>query len=223
MDRFINLSAFQPENFLGHLPLWSLTINGYSTVMIFWNLLLAAVAVWLAYRLARAIEKKESGGLSLVVGLLWLLMLPNTAYIMTDGRHIIGYCPPEEFARTCRDNAWMTLFFFAYAAVGWYSFVQALLPVTAAIGRRWKGSEVYAGLAGAILSALGVMLGLVNRWNSWEVVTDPLGIFWTFWRSLGDLTYLRNWLIMSVLLYILFWVGQAVFRPINRRRLPFIN
>lgn len=216
MDRFINVSPFRPESFLSLVPGWDWSVNGYALIMIAWNILLAVLAVWLAWQLARALQAKRSVA-SLLIGLVWLLVLPNAAYIMTDGRHIIGYCPSDEFARVCQSHAWMTLFFFVYAAVGWYAFVQALQPVVAALAARWRMKAWLAAAAFSAVTALGVLLGLVNRWNSWEIVTDPSGIVRTAWQGLTDLTYLGNWLTMSVLLYLLYLAGARIFRPLSKR------
>lgn len=217
MTRFINFSSFRPETFLSLLPGWELSINGYAVIMVLWNILLAALAVWLAFRLAASLGSRRP--LTIIThGVAWLLLLPNTAYIMTDIRHIIGYCPPEEFARVCQSNAWMTIFFFAYASLGWYSFTQALRPVLDALAKRWKVNHFTLAIPFVILSGLGIMLGLVNRWNSWEIITDPAAIIRTAWLGFSDLTYLTNWLIMSVLLYLLYAAGRFVFRPLDPQR-----
>lgn len=217
MSRFINNSLFRPEIFLANLPFWEIQINGYPVLVIFWNLFLAAVAVCLTYYLLFLFQKKNRNYFSIiVVSFLWLLFTPNTTYLLTDARHIIGFCPPSEFANVCVDNAWMTIFFFVFSAGGWTTFVWCLRPVRNLILKLCGEITSWVFIIASIpLMALGVLLGLVNRWNSWEIFTDPLGIFYTIFIYFTDLTYLQNWLIISILFYILYFSGERFFKKLS--------
>ncbi len=217
MTRFINNSFFRPEVFLSNLPFWEVQINGYPVLVIFWNLFLAVVAVWQTYYLLLLFQKKNRNYFSIIlISFFWLLFTPNTTYLLTDARHIIGFCPPSEFANVCADNAWMTIFFFVFAAGGWLTFVWCLRPVRNLIRTLYGYTSALIFILAIIpLMALGVLLGLVNRWNSWEIFTDPLGILYTIFIYFTDLTYLQNWLIISVLFYILYFSGEKFFTKLN--------
>jgi uncharacterized membrane protein len=214
MSRFINNSLYRPEIFLSKMPLWNTQINGYPVSVIFWNFLLAALAIWVTYWLVSFLRLKQKKYIAIILlSIAWLLLAPNTAYLLTDARHIIGFCPSYEFGNVCASNAWMVIFFFAFAAGGWLSFVWVLRPL------RLVFLEIHGVVASWVfilsiipVMALGVLLGLVNRWNSWEVFTDPLGIFYTILTYVTDLTYLMNWLIISVLFYILYFSGEKLFK-----------
>lgn len=213
MNRFINTSFASPELFLRHVPLWDWQINGYPVIVIMWNVLLAALALWLTYYLTICLQdKKTKTGRIVWVALAWLFMAPNTAYLMTDARHIIGYCPWYSYGNVCPENAWMTLFFFAFGALGWITFVWTIRPVVKAIRIRFGEleSQLFLGVIFP-LCGLGLLLGLVNRWNSWEIITNPLGILATASYYMADLTYLKNWLIITVLLAALYWAGARLF------------
>lgn len=110
----------------------------------------------------------------------------------------------------------MTLFFFSYALLGWVLFVYATRPVLYGAARRFSINRQWLTGPLIILIALGIMMGLVNRWNSWEIITDPYGLIVQTWKALHDLTYLENWLIMSILLYFLYEAGERLFKPLGR-------
>lgn len=214
MERFINDSLYRPELFLEKLPLWQTQINGYPVSVILWNFILAALAVFVTYWLVNFLRLKKKNYLAIILlSVMWLLLAPNTAYILTDARHIIGFCPISEFGNVCVGNAWMVIFFFAFAAVGWPTFLVTIRPLRIAIQRMYGVvmSWVFIVLIIPVI-ALGVLIGLVNRWNSWEVLTDPLAIMYTIFTYFIDLTYLTNWLIISVLLYILYFSGEKLFK-----------
>lgn len=211
--RFINPSALRPEIFFSSLPLWNWSINGYQVVMIIWNIFLAILSVFVSYYFLELLQKRKIEiWKKVAVGIVWLLLVPNTAYVMTDARHIIGYCPIEEYGKVCAENAWMTIFFFAYALVGWVTMVMSIVPLRQWIQKK-KGKRASLDFMLVLmpLMALGVLLGLINRWNSWEVLSNPILIFKTLFVYVSDLTYVKNWFIVSILLYILYFGGEFLF------------
>lgn len=214
MERFINDSLYRPEIFLSRFPLWGTEINGYEVTVIIWNIILAGLAVFVTYWLVNFIRSKKKNYLAIILlSVVWLLLAPNTAYILTDARHIIGFCPSSEFGNVCIGNAWMVIFFFTFAAVGWPTFVLTIRPLRFVIQKLYGLVMGWVFVLSIIpVIALGVLIGLVNRWNSWEVLTDPLAIMYTIFTYFIDLTYLVNWLIISVLLYILYFSGEKLFK-----------
>ncbi len=212
-DRFINSSSVSAEIFFAGGPLWDLQVNGYPLVMILWNVALAIVALWFTFRFVSLAKDKKRTPLAVAVAaFLWLIFVPNTAYMITDIRHIIGYCPASEYGRVCAENAWMSVFFFAYAAVGWLTFVFAVRPVREMMIKRFGnpiGQSFFYILIPLI--SLGVLLGLVNRWNSWEIFTDPLLILANITRYITDVVYLKNWALLTVLLFVLYGAGERLF------------
>src|SRR3989344_5936187 len=125
MDRVIHYSFFSLDNFFPqYKALSGLDINGYHLLTVLWNIILASIPLiiffvakkyWRKTKLARLYEKI----IFLFLLLFWLLFLPNAAYIMSDIRHLINYCPIYSPYRVCVDNAWMIMFFFAYSTLGW--------------------------------------------------------------------------------------------------------
>ncbi len=213
MSRLLNPAVYEGKFFLSRTPLWQWQINDYAVVMIVWNGLLALLPVVLGLLLARSIRTKRPWWEIIPLGIFWILFVPNTAYLIADVRHIIGYCPLTEYGRVCADNAWMTVFFFVYGVLGWVALVWGLRPTRSAVTQRWGANVSLIGTLAALpLIALGFLLGLVNRWNSWDVINDPWGVLLSAYQYISNLTYLKNWIIVSVLLIVLYFVGERLFK-----------
>jgi len=145
-----------------------------------WNLFLA----WLPYLLALwAVSLRRAApdarGPWRVVGLMWLLFLPNAPYIVTDFLHLLRQRPfPILYDLTL-------IFAFAWTGLllGLVSMKMMQEQVAQSRGRLvgWSFVVVASGLTG-----VGIYVGRVLRWNSWHVVTRPGRIFDTFADALAD-------------------------------------
>jgi uncharacterized membrane protein len=100
---------------------------------------------------------------------LWLLFFPNTTYIITDLIHI-----PEYNGRLLwYDSLRIFLFALAGLAVGLYSMMVAHQVFNRLFGRIkawWILS--FAG----VLSGYGIYLGRFERFNSWDLFTNPFSL-----------------------------------------------
>lgn len=204
------------DTFIGNVLNFSgLTINGYPLSFIIWNIVLAVVAVLVARFMLRAFRQKQAWYIKTLLSLLWLALLPNTAYLMTDARHILGYCPIGSYGNVCPHNAWMTLFFFLYAAIGWPAFVWALRPMHHYINERFNTKNRDYGFAFvcimSFITSAGVLLGLLNRFNSWELLTKPTQIIIAGYSYINELEPFVNWAIVSAILICLYTIGEKIF------------
>lgn len=158
MGVLLAVIAITERGYLGFLP---------------WNLGLA----WIPYLLSRGAARtfKEGGrtrfwGLALFV--VWLLFLPNAPYIVTDFIHV-GHAPAGSGG----------LFALAVAAFAFAALVLGLasLRIMHAILRARLGPRCAWLVLGNVfmLTGLGVYMGRVLRWNSWDVVTHPIELLRT--------------------------------------------
>lgn len=219
ISRYINKSIYSVDNFFQN-DRWffRLKVNNYQIVTIIWNIGLMIVP-WLAaiflYRIwsktgFRSLTDKLLG---LAVFFVWLLFIPNTAYVMSEVRHLLDYCPPESAFQVCEENAWMSLFFFIYASVGWVFYVYLLNQMQTLV--RLVFNKIVSTLfiiALVPIVALGFLLGLLNRWNSWEFFIYPKDFFMTIPVYWSDPVYFTNWLFFTIFLYVLYWGGQWLFK-----------
>lgn len=194
-----------------------LSINNFPITTIIWNLLLLLIPYYSCKYLIKLYQKSNLKKLpykllAVSLGLIWLLFIPNSAYIMTDIRHILNFCPLT-IHKICIENAWMTLFFFTYASIGWVTFVYLLNQMKIFINEIWGKliARIYI-LAIIPTISLGVLLGLVNRWNSWEIFISTDKIFISGFMYLTNFTYFKNWLIFTMFLYLLYFAGNLIFK-----------
>ena len=198
-----------------------LFVNRYPVLGILWNIFLLLIPFFLCLVLIKYWKKNGFNKIyqKIIAGFtwfLWLLFIPNTAYIITDVRHISGYCDDTSIYRVCPENAWMIIFFFIYAIVGWVGVVYLLRQMKKFI-KDIKGSltsNIFIVLIIPLIS-LGVLLGLINRWNSWEFFLNPQDIFNSIKLYFTNFIYFKNFVIFTLGFYVLYFVGDKLFKKIN--------
>jgi uncharacterized membrane protein len=133
-----------------------------------WNLFLA----WVPYGLALGASVLRARGLDrwwnlTPLALAWLLVFPNAPYLLTDLIHL----RPRQGVPLWFDAALLALF----AAAGWLLGLLSLGVWKGWLQERLGRVGAWAGvLAVSVLSGYGIYLGRVERWNSWEVFTEPV-------------------------------------------------
>lgn len=136
-----------------------------------WNLILAWAPLLLAFLLWR-LDRRPGRRRLLMMTLVfvgWLLFLPNSPYIVSDLMHL-----------TQRGNVplWYdAIMLFSFA---WNGLILGFVSlwIVQQLATRWFGQ-----LAGWVLvlftltaTGFGIYLGRFQRWNSWDVLVDPLGM-----------------------------------------------
>jgi uncharacterized membrane protein len=134
-----------------------------------WNLFLA----WLPFVFAVAaydLDRRRARPLGLLaLGALWLAFLPNSPYLVTDYmllRHIDGM--PVWF-----DVVMLTSFAWTGLVLGFVSLylVQSIVRRRAGALAGWTFAVAALGLSG-----IGIYLGRVLRWNSWDLAVQPTAV-----------------------------------------------
>lgn len=131
-----------------------------------WNLWLAWVALGLAVLLTRPFRLPLSRGIRYFIGILWLLFLPNTFYIITDLIHL--RTTPGDFA--WYDLIMLSSFAWTGIMLGFtglrliHSHFQSLYGNSNA---NWIANTLI------VLTSFGVYLGRFLRLNSWDVIKNP--------------------------------------------------
>lgn len=222
VSRYINTSPYAIDEFFTSSNwLNRLMINDYQVVTIFWNIFLLAIPYLLAYWLIGIWKRNKMSGLKARVSAvllfgLWLLFIPNTAYVMNEVRHLLNYCPTESLFRVCEQGAWFIMFFLAYSLVGWVSFYylveQMRQLVVEIFGEKYSWRFIIALMP--VLS-LGVLLGLLNRWNSWEFFIYPIELLKTVWVYFSDKTYFTNLAMFTIFMNLFYFAGRKLLRPID--------
>jgi uncharacterized membrane protein len=142
------------------LDLWGTT----NLLYLIWNLFLA----WVPYLISLYFIKKDTSTSNFVLFfILWILFFPNAPYLVTDVLHIVSSLP----ALLWYDS--LLLFFFGW--IGLLLGMLSLLHVHQYI--KMHMSQLFSEIMVLIIcfvSSFGVYLGRFERWNSWDIVANPL-------------------------------------------------
>lgn len=222
MDGINYKSFLSLDSFYDYYPALSdIAINQYQLVTFVWNIFLALLplafyALLKSYWRRTGLIKLRQKAAAAVLFIFWLLFLPNAAYIITDVRHLLNYCPLDSPNKVCADNAWMIIIFFTYSCFGWVSFYFLLKSMSGLINRIFVKFRPYL-FAALIIPAvsLGVLFGLLNRFNSWDVFLFPLWFSRVFTAYFLDIKYFTDWLIFTIFFYLLYFAGDVIFRKID--------
>ena len=219
LNRNIIDDVFGVDNFFkDNNWFYQIRINDYQLVTIVWNLILILVPFIIAWFLLRYWRQTGFSGLGrkllvVILWFFWFLFIPNTVYVISEVRHLINFCPVNSPYQICEKNAWMVLFFFTYASIGWVAFVMLLNQMKRLVGYMFGNflSLIYVVITIPII-ALGFLLGLVQRWNSWEIFIYPLSFFNNAKLYWTDARHFTNWLIFTTFLYIFYIAGYFLFK-----------
>lgn len=177
-------------------------------VFLLWNLFLALVPFGLSTMLALTAGPLRRR-LLLPVGAVWLLFFPNAPYILTDLFHLeprpgVPYWYDLGLILSCAWNGLML----AYAS---------LLEMHGLVGRRLGTAAGWTFVTLAlVLSSFGIYLGRYLRWNSWDIITNPLMLAYDILdRVLHPLAYPRTYGV-TVLFSVFLLLGYCTVRQLGR-------
>ena len=136
-----------------------------------WNTFLALIPALLAFRLFRPDARRTVGWW--IGAVTFIAFLPNAAYVLTDVVHL-----PADL-RAASGSASLTLAvlvaYAGFAAVGFSAYAYAVLRLVSYLRSQGVGTAglVATELAVHSLVTLGVVLGRVFRFNSWDLLARP--------------------------------------------------
>ena len=182
-----------------------------------WNLFLACVPLAASRTLALMNRRGVSTWVQGTLFCLWLLFLPNAPYIVTDLVHVA----PPTGVLSWYDSG-MVL---SCAGAGLLLGYLSLRDMQQLVERRLGNTAGWLMTASAsILSGFGVYLGRVLRWNSWDVLTEPVAFFGSVAKLLANAgshahTYLVTLLFgLGLLLsYTALYFLTAIERNVHRK------
>jgi uncharacterized membrane protein len=128
-----------------------------------WNLTLAWIPLLLAVLLLVSYKRRHSALELVAVGAAWLLFLPNAPYVLTDFIHLGD-------AHRLYDTILIGSFAFTGLALGFASLLLVQLVVTRAAGAMFGWVTAIGAL---FFSSIGIYLGRVLRFNSWDAIQRP--------------------------------------------------
>jgi uncharacterized membrane protein len=174
-----------------------------------WNLFLA----WIPFAVALLVYDRalRGAGALPLFGLagLWLLFFPNAPYLVTDLKYL-----------RVIDNApvWFDVVLLAAAALcGLALGFLSLYLIHAVAERRFGAAWAWVGvLTMLLLSSVGVFLGRFQRFNSWDVFTDPKPILEDLAKGLADPLNYPEVLAVTIVFSGFLVISYAVFYALAR-------
>jgi uncharacterized membrane protein len=139
----------------------------------FFNLVLSWGPLVISLFLAAILDIKRRFfriGAFILLGLLWLVLYPNAAYLVTDYVHVFAN-PKYDSMPFGNVYLWYDLvFFFLYALCGLLLGYLSLRYVHLAIQNKLPPALCWLFVVGvSYLAAFGVYIGRIKRLNSWDV------------------------------------------------------
>lgn len=154
-----------------------------------WNLFLAIIPIFFAW----VFTQTKNQYMQLLSFLLWLGFLPNAPYIVTDFIHLADVGP--------KAILWYdAVMIFLYTIAGMFVWIGS----THLIRKKMQWNEWFIIIVG-ILSGFGLYLGRYIRFNTWDIITNPLNLFETVGEIILHPTNYEPMLLMvGVFTFLLF-------------------
>jgi uncharacterized membrane protein len=135
-----------------------------------WNLFLALLPLVLSYWLFRGAKHRSIAWW--MVLFLFVAFLPNAPYILTDVIHLVADI--QENPSLLFNTLVIIPKYVLFIGIGFEAYVLSLINLGDYLKRHGLGHWVLqVELLLHALSAIGVYLGRVERFNSWDLVTRP--------------------------------------------------
>ena len=170
-----------------------------------WNLFLA----WIPFIISSfLLIFKIKSKLSLIVAVaVWIVFFPNSPYILTDLFHL-----------KTRNSVpiWYDLVvILSYAWTGLFCGFVSLLDIEKLLSSYFKRSTInFITASFLFLTSFGVYLGRFLRWNSWDVLSNPFGLFNDILvRIIYPMEYTKTWgvtILMGIMLNFMYFMMRSM-------------
>jgi len=167
----------------------------YSLIFLLWNILLAIIPFFISSIILYFHKnKKLKKWIFIILGIVWLLFLPNAPYIVTDLIHIgvVRAVPVIYDAILLFISALIGLLF------GMYSVSQIEEVLLSKYSKKTTSILIFLSI---LLASFGMYLGRFLRFNSWDLLTNPLNSSIKFFTTLSSSSYHLESLVYVLLFF----------------------
>jgi uncharacterized membrane protein len=142
-------------------------------LFLIWNLFLA----FLPYYFSSKLKETIPGSIRFyIISFVWLLFLPNSFYLITDFVHL-HYNSMAQFVYDA-----ILLSFFTIA--GFYAGYISMTHILFILNLKYSSKKSWLIIIFiSYLSAFGVYLGRILRFNSWDIITKPFHLTTTIFDT----------------------------------------
>ena len=176
--------------------------DSYFFLFLNWNLFLAAVPYLLSSTI-KGVGKGKVQKLKLIsIILVWLAFFPNAPYILTDLYHLrIITSVPKWF-----DIILIVSFAWTGLLLGFLSLMKIERLLSTILSQK---QIAFFSTSILFLASFGVYLGRFLRWNTWDIINQPIHLFIDITQRISHpIDYPTTWgvtLLFGILLNIIYW------------------
>lgn len=136
-------------------------------LFLIWNLILG----YIPYFLSTQIKTEIPGTIKFYLFILgWLLFLPNSFYLLTDFVHL--------HHNTDLQYLFDILLLTCFSIAGFYAGISSMLHIHQLLKMKYSSQKCRRLIVIlCFLSSFGVYLGRILRFNSWDIVSNPVDLF----------------------------------------------
>lgn len=202
----ISLLLFGMTIFSFGLSITRYIITGTKIFMFLnWNLFLA----FLPWLISSIVVLKGFNSRAWMIFLIcsWLLFFPNSPYILTDLFHLrmLSSAPIWYDLIVILSFAWTGLL---------YGFIS-LMDIEKMLENYFNDKLIaFMTIVFLFLSAFGIYLGRFLRWNSWDIIGNPLGLMFDIVdRFVNPFSHPRTWgltILMGILLNMMYFSFKLI-------------
>lgn len=175
----------------------------HSIYMLFliWNLFLAIIPYILSSSIHTNFFKKSKKTQNIVLVFVWLVFIPNAFYIITDFTHL-HYHNPFQYGLDF-------LIILSFSITGFYVGLQSIYQIHQLAFSKY-GSKIgnLFILTISFLSAFGIYLGRILRFNSWDIIIKPIALVYQSVKALFSfetIIYMSQLGLFILISYIVFY------------------
>ncbi len=146
--------------------------------------------------------------LKVILGILWLLLLPNTAYIFTD---VIRITLHWNSANTLTRTA-LIVQYVVFELIGLVTYLLAMLPFESMINSWYfsKKKQIAAIILLNFFIGFGMMLGRTGYTNSYVVFTQPTKVILTAMNIVTSLNLLGLTIIFGIVCNCIYFLFRSL-------------
>ncbi len=148
--------------------------------------------------------KQKSIYLKVIFGILWLLLLPNSAYIFIDIERIfLHWNSLNVFMQSV-----LILQYLVLELIGLVSFLLAMLPLEN-IFKTWhiaNKSQIVAIIILNFFIGFGIVLGRTGYTNSYIVLTNPLKVFFAAMHIVTSINLLGLAVLLGIVCSCIYFI-----------------
>lgn len=178
-----------------------------------WNLFLAIVPFFFSSYIVshKAVINRYS---VLLLAFAWLLFFPNSPYILTDLFHL--------HERDGMPKWFDLIMILSFAWAGLLFGFMSLFQIESILLEKLSTAKTRIIIVLLLfISSFGVYIGRFLRWNSWDIISNPMALFADITdRFIYPFSHGRTWgitLLMGTLLNLIYFSAQVMIKTVRLR------